>query len=305
MPSVRFIARVLTLVVVGTLPAVAAAQPWREAYQAGEYAKAVTLLHDIVSDQDQVVRGGDPQGLHLLSVMYRDGVGVPRDPIAACSLAQDAEMAAQLAPPALPKTMDDALAYQALQTQAHEFATATCGALSGVDILAAAQSRGGCYAFGMPEDTIRIGNQSVRLSRAGIVLEGTPERDMGGLFGCHFTIALVRSRTVDMPENSPPSTEPRSFVELFAWGRNPVSARSDGIFALRWQLFEVQGKEMMPRLPLDIVLATSASISHGLPLGVEAGLTLQMVRSGHVLWRVDGAPPKRGWIMLPDRKESR
>ena len=128
---------------------------------------------------------------------------------------------------------------------------------------------------------------------------------MGGLFGCHVAIALVRSRTIDVPENAPASLEPRHFVELFSWRRPPVPTANGGTFELSWQLFEVQGKEMMPRLPFDIVLTTSSSISQGLPVGVESGLTLQMVRSGHVLWRVDGAPPKRGWLMLPDRKESR
>jgi hypothetical protein len=43
--------------------------------------------------------------------MYWDGLGVPRDPIAACSLAEDAETAAQMTPPARPmQTMDDAVA---------------------------------------------------------------------------------------------------------------------------------------------------------------------------------------------------
>jgi hypothetical protein len=295
---------VLMLVVSCALPA--SAQPWRNTYQAGEYAKAADLLHEIVSDQEKMVGGGDPDALRLLAVMYRDGLGVSRDPIAACSLAQDAELAAHMAPPARPmQTMDDALAYQALQTQAHEFATAVCGALSGVDLLAAGRSRAGCYGFGMPEGTIRLGSQSVRLSRAGIVLAGTPERDVGGLFGCQFAIGLVRSRTVDVPEEAPPSIGPRHFVELFAWRRNAVPSGRDGTFELSWQLFEVRGKELMPRLPGDIILATASSIPQGLPPGVETRATLQMIRSGHVLWRVEGAPPKRGWLMLPAGKESR
>ena len=305
MNPVYFIARFLTLLVSCTLPAVASAQPWRDAFQAGEYAKAANLLHEVATAPERVLHG-DPDALRLLAEMYRDGLGIPRDPIGACSLAQDAELAAQMTPPARPmQTMDDALAYQALQTQAHDFAAAICGALSGLDLLAAGRSRGGCYGLGMPEKTIRLGNQSVRLSRSGIVLAETPEQDMGGLFMCHIAIALVRSRTVDVPENAPPSIGPRHFVELFAWRRNAVPAGEDGTFVLSWQLFEVQGKEMMPRLPFDIVLGTSSSIPQGLPAGVEAGLTLQMVRSGHVLWRVDGAPPKRGWLMLADPKESR
>ena len=214
-------------------------------------------------------------------------------------------MAAQGAPwPGRMETMDDVRAYQAFQKQAEEFSTAVCGALSSSDLLTASKSRG-CYGFAMPEETIALGTQSVRISRAGIVLAGTLELDMGGLFGCYLAIAQVRTRTIEAPENAPPSIGPRHFVELFAWRRSPVPAGGDGPFALTWQLFEVRGKEVVPRLPYDIILGTSSSIAAGVPPGIEARLTLQMVRSGHVLWRVEGAPPKRGWLILPDPKESR
>ena len=162
-PLVHFIARFLMLLVSCALPAVASAQAWRNAHQAGDYAKATHLLYQIVSDQEHVLRGGDPDAFRLLATMYRDGLGVPRDPIAACALAQDAEHVTLMTPPARPmQTMDDALAYQALQTQAHDFSAAVCGALSGVDLLAAGRSRGGCYGFGMPEETITLGSQSVQ-----------------------------------------------------------------------------------------------------------------------------------------------
>jgi hypothetical protein len=111
MIPVRSIAYFATLLVLCTLPAVASAQPWRDAFRAGEYAKAADLLHDIVSDPENVLHG-NPDALRLFAEMYRDGLGVPRDPIAACSLAQDAEMAAQMTPPARPmQTMTDAVAY--------------------------------------------------------------------------------------------------------------------------------------------------------------------------------------------------
>lgn len=59
MTPIRSIAYFLTLLVVGTLPGVASAQPWRDAYQAGEYAKAANLLPEIVSDQEKMVRGAN------------------------------------------------------------------------------------------------------------------------------------------------------------------------------------------------------------------------------------------------------
>jgi len=305
MTSLCLTIRLVTVLITCALPAVASAQPWLEAHKAGEYAKAANLLHEIVSDEATVLRGGDLGVLRLLAQMYKDGLGVPRDPVGACSLAQDAQMAAQMNPWTRPMvTMDDVRTYQAFQKEAEDFSAALCGALSGSDLLTASKSRGGCYSFGMPEETIFLGTHFVRISRAGIVLASTPERDMGGLFGCYLAIALVRARTIDVPENAPASIAPRHFIELFAWRRNNVPAGTDGTFTLGWQIFEIQGKEMLPRLP-EIILAASSSIQEGLPAGIEARVTFQMVRSGHVLWRVEGAPPRRGWLMLPDTKESR
>ena len=58
------------------------------------YAKAAHLLHEIVSEPEKVLHG-DPDARRLLAEMYRNGLGVPRDPIRACSLARDAELATQ------------------------------------------------------------------------------------------------------------------------------------------------------------------------------------------------------------------
>ena len=91
MTPVRSALRLLTLLISCGFPAVASAQPWLEAYEAGEYAKVADLLHEIVSDPEKVLHG-DSGALRVLAQMYRDGLGVPRDPIGACSLAQDAEL---------------------------------------------------------------------------------------------------------------------------------------------------------------------------------------------------------------------
>jgi hypothetical protein len=33
------------------------------------------------------------------------------------------------------------------------------------------------------------------------------------------------------------------------------------------------------------------------PFDFDARFTIDMIRSGHVRWKWDGAPPKRGWLM--------
>ena len=257
-----------------------------------------------MSDEGTVLRGGDPAAFRLLAQMYKHGLGVPRDPIGACSLAQDAELATMMAPPARPiESMQDIEAYQAREKQAQEFAAAVCGALSGPDALTAARWRGGCYGFGMPEETITVGAQSVRVSRSGIGLAGKVGRDMADLLMCPFAIALVRTRMIDVPENAAPSIGPRHFVEVFAWRRNRTPAGPDDPFTLTWQMFEIGNKEVTPMLPETILAAPS--IAQGLPPGFDSRVTVQMIRSGHVLWRLEGAPPKRGWLVLPEPKASR
>jgi len=169
MTLVRSTVRGLTLLLFCALPAVASAQPWMTAFQAGEYAKAADLLHEIVSDLENVFRG-DPAAFRLLAQMYQDGLGLPRDPIGACSLAQDAESLTQMTPPTRPiQTMEDVQAYDAIQKEAQQFSAAVCSPLSGPDLMTAGRSRG-CYGLMTPEETIIVGTQSVRISRAGIAL---------------------------------------------------------------------------------------------------------------------------------------
>jgi hypothetical protein len=39
-----------------------------------------------------------------------------------------------------------------------------------------------------------------------------------------------------------------------------------------------------------------------MPQNLDARLSIEMIRSGHVHWKLDGKPPKRGWVMLPEQK---
>jgi hypothetical protein len=34
------------------------------------------------------------------------------------------------------------------------------------------------------------------------------------------------------------------------------------------------------------------------PADFDTRLAVEMIRSGHIRWRLDGRPPKRGWMML-------
>lgn len=86
----------LALLVGCVLPSSAAAQGWLDAYNAREYDKAAVLLHEMVTDPEFVLTERDPLPARHLALLYAKGLGVAADPIAACALAQDAEMATQM-----------------------------------------------------------------------------------------------------------------------------------------------------------------------------------------------------------------
>jgi hypothetical protein len=92
-------------------PCAAAAQPWAEAVKAGDYRTASDLLHPLGIEQHQNPDAtADPAPARPLAGMYARGLGVPRDPIVACALAQAAEMAFSSVdrwPPALPSDFGD------------------------------------------------------------------------------------------------------------------------------------------------------------------------------------------------------
>jgi len=295
--------RVLPLVACLLLPAAASAQEWLDAYQAHDYVKASALLHDVVTEPDYLLRAPDPGPLRLLAHLYGEGLGVPRDPIAACALAEDVDFVAVITPPKKPaQTLEDFVAYEAGLKEAHDFAEDHCRSLSAADRLTASRTRGGCYSFGMPEQILTVGTEAVRIGRSGITLGHTPRNDAGSLM-CLTVVAGVRSRTIDVPEDAATWVKPRHFIELFAWRRiDPIRAPAGAVkYGLVWQVFEVRGREV-PMIADQALWESPSWPAPGLPDDLDGRLTFEMVRSGHVRWRIEGAPPMRGWLMLPDTK---
>jgi hypothetical protein len=73
------------------------------------------------------------------------------------------------------------------------------------------------------------------------------------------------------------------------------------IYVLRWQLYEVRGKKVEV-VAGEMFDETDHWPEPGLIQKFDERFSLEMIRSGHIRWRLDGAPPKRGWIMLPDER---
>src|SRR5690348_3197712 len=77
--------RLLLMAAMLTSSAAASAQSWADAYKAGDYKKAADLLHPLII-QSAVQPGGpqDPAPPRQLAMMYAEGLGVSKDPLAAC-----------------------------------------------------------------------------------------------------------------------------------------------------------------------------------------------------------------------------
>ena len=63
--------------------------------------------------------------------------------------------------------------------------------------------------------------------------------------------------------------------------------------------FELLKKELVPASDATLSLRSAPPVI-GAPVDVDARLHVEMIRSGHIRWRLDGTPPKRGWIMMPE-----
>ena len=269
------------------LPHTAVAQAWADAYQSGDYQKAATLLQPLASDMGS----RDPAPARNLALLYAQGLGVARDPIAACGLAQASEAAAHMA------EVRNVVAYEASLQESDEFVREQCGYLSEQDRLSATLSMG-CFAFGMPEATLSIGRQTVLLGHGGIRLADTPP---GNLLGCPQLVARVRPLTIAPPSGAAPGVGARHFVELLAWQVRQNSLNSSRTYTLVWQMYEL-GPQRLGIAAEEELYSIDTWPQAGLPPELDARFSVKMIRSGHVHWRIEDAPPKRGWIMLPEEK---
>jgi hypothetical protein len=288
------------VIAVCVLPNSVFAQTWADAYRQGDYQAAADELHPLVIRQSLQPPFSDPEPLRHLAVLYGEGLGLSQDPIVACSLAQAARMATeQLAPEYVGRIAE----YVSLQKDADDFVVRRCAGLSHEDGMTAINSMS-CFAFGMPEGLLTLGSREVRVGRAGIRLDGTEAYEQGArmLDVCFQRVVRVRSLTIAPPPDAAPGVRPRDFVEVIGWVLDPKSENSALGYVLQWRLYELAGKWGVVVAHLDI------GVTHDwrkttMPGDFDARLSMEMIRSGHVRWRMEGTPPKRGRIMLREEHQ--
>lgn len=279
--------RFLAVVVFCALPTVASAQAWADAYRVRDYEKAADLLHQVLIYQES---GQDFASLlpayRQLALMYADGFGVVKDPIAACMMAYRADAATKSAPKLFGS---DVGAYEAGVRESEWFVATYCDPLTEDDRLTAGAMTP-CFAFGMPERTEKLGGRTIRIGRRGVEFaDSDPGRR--GIFTCPQLIAHVRVTSVEPPPDAAPGVKARHFIEIFAWeARRSVPASS-----LWWEIYEVRDKRILFFKFQDLVTRTGWP-ERGFPADVERGLTLEMLPSGTVQWKLEGESPKLGWI---------
>ena len=289
--------RLVFLVAGCVIPCAAAAQPWAEAVKAGDYRRASDILHPIVIEQYRNPDATkDPAAARQLAGMYARGLGVPHDPIVACALARAAEMAASMVPTVV-NSIEDMQAYQASEKERERFVRGHCDALGQYDQQVAGEVFS-CLTFGLPDPVLTVGGQTVWVALNGVSLtEGADRRFVVNL-DCPQLVARLRALTIDPPADAAPGVKPRRFVETLTWHYGGELAGASSKFALNWQMFEVRGQTVVP-----VAIEHFYSADRwppALPANFDERFRLEMIRSGHVRWRLEGAPPKRGWIMLPE-----
>jgi hypothetical protein len=283
----------LMLIGIWLLPVSVQAQAWADAVRAADYQRAAGLLYPIVVES--FVRSPadeDPAPSRQLAVLYAQGLGVERDPIAACALAQTSDMAAQMS---APRYAADIRRYEALIAESEQFVGDICDGLSYEDRVTASRSIG-CFAFGLPAQILMVGRHSVRIDREGIRLAGADAGAVVELQGCPLAIAHITTRTIGPPDNPAPGIGPRHFVELFSWHLSQDPKSQALTYVLQWQPYEVSDAGIGFGGIAEVATVTSWP-GLGLPAGLATVPVMEMIRSGHVRWRIDGNPPRRGWFM--------
>jgi hypothetical protein len=280
------------------LPRAAAAQPWAEAAKAGDYRTAADLLHPIVFDLHQAGQG-DPVPARYLAGLYAHGRGVSRDPIVACALARLSDISANMNVAGM-KDAQDYFAYQARIQESERFVYQHCGGLSEHERKVAGVAFG-CLTFGIPESTVTVGGQTVWVALTGFKLAEGAEGPLLVDVGCPQRVARLRAVTIEPPGDAAPGVKARQFVEVLAWQVGQETGASSE-YSLIWQMFELRGPKIEP-IAIEPLYSVGAWSQTVLAPDFDTRLTVEMIRSGHVRWRLGGAPPKRGWIMLPDEEK--
>lgn len=188
--------------------AVRAQTTWAEAVRKGDYEGAARILHPIVIEQGHELHPAtDPAPARQLATMYAQGLGVEPDLVVACTLAMFADMAEQMGPR---RPGEDHFAYDASMKSSERFVRLHCDRLAAGQRLSASWALGG-FSFGLHDQVLTVGGESVRIGRAGIRMADIPGPGSATDLGCLHALGRLRPVTVVPPSDAAPGVGPRPF----------------------------------------------------------------------------------------------
>ena len=155
----------------------------------------------------------------------------------------------------------------------------------------------GDYAQG--RGAAAAGCHEVWFDRLGLRLSESAADPSASDLWCPQLVARIESRTISPPSGAAPGVAARSFVELLAWHAMQMAGDPATRYVLSWTMFDLRGKTL-EAVAVEHLLSVATWPRAALPPDFAARFSVEMIRSGHIRWRLDGAPPKRGWIMLPE-----
>jgi hypothetical protein len=210
----------LTVLYLLAVPVPAAAQAWREAYERGDFPKAVALLEAAVFDATGIFP--EATATEALATLYFFGLGASQDRVLACSLFDLASRAAR------------AQSYFGGPDVNLERRRDEACQLLGDDERDEASRLVGCPRFGPePQAYMLEPGHSVEVSRKGIGIHFGGEAYFHQLpdTRCGQRFGLVRYTRVDVIGDS------RHFIELFSFFSHSADPRRQRPHL--WQLLEI------------------------------------------------------------------
>ncbi|MGH9314193.1 MAG: carboxypeptidase-like regulatory domain-containing protein [Vicinamibacterales bacterium] len=268
---------VLTILCLLAIPTGAAAQPWRDAYNRGDFAKAAELLQPIVFNLPALETFPDPTAAEHLAKLYAGGLGVPADRVMACSLLDLASRSARFQ-----SRIDRP------NVQLEKLRDDVCAALSVEDDLEAKEILG-CYMPGLERQAHALdAGHWVQISRRGIRVHYREAELLYPLpqISCGQRFAIVRYTRVDPVQAN--GVAPRHFLEFFvSFSRSSYMLSHRLLF---WQLLEIVGRSVEHRGTEMLLDGPGVASPDALVPASMEKVTLKMLEGGEVTWQFDQAP---------------
>ena len=228
------------------------AQPWREAYAAGDYKRAAALIRPVVlSVVAFAAEATDAAAFEALAEMYATGLGVQQDAALACAVMDHAARAARSieavravrsAPPGYEYVA--ALRYEAEIKRLDSRSAELCGRLSEGDRAESLRLLA-CPTAAFPRHFYDIGEgRSIEIDRNGVRLRHDGGEWSQPHLDCPLAFELVRYSRLDPPSLG--AGPARQVLELFTW-EAAWNEAGEHTLALRWRAFEIVGVALTMR----------------------------------------------------------